>query len=92
MSEPQQPQQPRQLTPLEHAICAIPFLLVIIGGAIGGACGGGAWALNQQIMRSERPAAMRYLLIALSSAGAVVAWLAVVTVLAMLFPDLFGRR
>ena len=66
----------------------LPFGLVLVGGAVGGACGAAAAAYNLRLMRGDRPAIQKYLLTALISLAAVVAYLA----LATLFLSLAGRR
>ena len=82
----------RKLTTLEQVICAVPLVLVFIGGAIGGAAGGLAWAINQKIMRGNASAPVRYGLTALTFVGAVGLYFAAVFVLAMLFPNLFAQQ
>ena len=82
----------RKLTTLEQVICAVPLVLIFIGGAIGGAAGGLAWAINQKIMRSNASAPVRYGLTVLTFAGAVGLYFAAVFVLAMMFPNLFAMQ
>ena len=93
MSEPQvTANEGRKLSIVEQIVCALPIGLIAIGGALGGLCGGLAWALNQKIMRSERSAPVRYALALATLVGAIAAYFGAVVVLAMLFPDLFGSR
>jgi hypothetical protein len=66
----------------------LPFGLVLVGGAVGGACGAAAAACNLRVMRGRRPAFQKYLLTGLVSLAAVIAYLA----LATLFLSLAGRR
>jgi len=66
----------------------LPFGLVLVGGAVGGACGAAAAACNLRVMRGNRPALQKYLLTGLMSLAAVIAYLA----LATLFLSLAGRR
>lgn len=80
----------RALTTIEQVACAIPLVLVFIGGAIGGAAGGIAWAVNQKIMRSNAPAPVRYGLTVLTFGGAVALYLAALFALVTLFPDVFS--
>jgi hypothetical protein len=50
---------------------ALPFVLLLFGGAVGGACGGAAWSVNRYVFRhTERPG-MRYL------------WTGLITILAV---------
>jgi len=60
---------------------ALPFVLVPLGGLLGGACGGLAFAINQQIARSALPVWLRALLILGVGGAAFVTFLVVVTVL-----------
>jgi len=69
----QQPAKPK-LTALQQVFCAWPLALVIIGGAIGGLCGGVAWAINARIMSSARSAPARYGLCVLTGIVAAVVW------------------
>ncbi len=91
MTEQNEPATERKLTILEQVVCAAPIALVAVGGAIGGLCGGLAWAVNQKIMRSDRSAGVRYGLAALTFVGAIALYFAVVTAIALAFPNLFAR-
>ena len=62
------------LTTLQQVVCAWPFVLVIVGGAIGGLCGGVAWAANTKIMSSTLAAPVRYGLCAVTGLVAAVVW------------------
>ncbi len=75
----------------EVALCAWPMWLVVAGGALGGACGGASWAVNDQIMKSGRPAAQRYALVFASGTIAALLFFGIVSILAVVFPQLFGR-
>lgn len=66
---------------------ALPFALVVAGGAIGGACGGAAWALNQQVFRKTQHPVLRYVWTGLISAAAVVLYIVLAaTVISLLNP------
>ena len=91
MSDQNASHERRKLTPIEQVVCALPIALIVIGGAIGGAAGGLAWAINQQIMSSNRSAVIRYALVALTFVGAVALYFVGVMLLALIFPDLFAR-
>ena len=69
----QQPAKPK-LTALQQVFCAWPLALVAIGGAIGGLCGGAAWAINARIMSSGMSAPVRYGLCVLTGVVAAVVW------------------
>ena len=81
----------RKLTTFEQVVCAVPLVLIFVGGAIGGAAGGLAWAINQKIMRGNAPAPMRYGLTVLTFVGAVGLYFAAIFILTMLFPNLVAR-
>jgi hypothetical protein len=87
------PKAPSAKLPLlEQVICAWPMSLIIVGGAIGGACGGAAWALNTSIMKSNRATWLKYLLIVLSGLAAGGLYVAAVAAIAIAFPGLIPRH
>lgn len=57
-----------------YLLCGWPILLVVIGGLLGGALGGGAYGLNMMIWKSTLPLAARVPLILVVGAGAVGVW------------------
>jgi hypothetical protein len=57
----------------------LPFGLVLVGGAIGGACGAAAAACNMRLMRGDRPPLLKYLFTGLISFAAVIAYVALAT-------------
>ncbi|MEM1041225.1 MAG: hypothetical protein AAGI91_01210 [Bacteroidota bacterium] len=65
----------------EYAWCALPGLLVFVGGLLGGAIGGGAAYLNVHLFRTEEAGARRYVLTGLVSAGAFMLFFALATAL-----------
>lgn len=86
-----QPPAPK-LSLFERILCAWPICLVIVGGLVGGACGGLAWAINERIMRSARPMPVRYALIVASGLVAIAVYFAVIFLLALIFPSVFHTR
>ena len=58
----------------QHVWMALPISLVFIGGAIGGLCGGVAWAVNRKIFSSNYGSAARYLLVGLVSISSIIAY------------------
>jgi hypothetical protein len=50
---------------------ALPFVLLLFGGAVGGACGGAAWYVNRYVFRNTAHPGMRYL------------WTGLITILAV---------
>ncbi len=82
---------PRKLMPHEHIIAGLPIALVLIGGAIGGACGGCAYSINSAILKNDWPPSHRYLLTTLVSLGAVVMYFGIVVGLALTLPGFFKK-
>ena len=84
----QAPAKPK-LSTLQQVFCAWPLALVIVGGAIGGLCGGVAWALNARIMSSAMSAPLRYGLCVVTGIVAGLVWffaaMALTPVLASMF-------
>ncbi|MEZ5893825.1 MAG: hypothetical protein R3C58_11880 [Parvularculaceae bacterium] len=80
------------LSVVEKAFCFWPLALILVGGAIGGALGGGAVALNFKIMQGSWPAPAKYALAVLTGVGALVLHIFVALVLALLFPDIFLKQ
>ena len=81
----------RPLRWYEYVWMCLPLLLLFIGGAVGGLCGGGGVYVNAHIFRSDRSSVAKYLLTGVVSVGAVVAYVGLVMVLVVLFPALFKR-
>jgi hypothetical protein len=84
------PSKPK-LTTLQQVFCAWPFALVIVGGAIGGACGGLAWAINTRIMSSSLVAPMRYGLCVLTGIVAAVVWFYAAMAMAPVLASMFSK-
>jgi len=61
------------------------MLLVFMGGAIGGACGGAAWALNQQIFQKTSHPVLRYVWTGIISVAALLAYLVLAAVFLFYF-------
>ena len=59
----------------QHMWLWIPIGLVAVGGAIGGTCGGIAWATNYKVFRKTEHSVLRYVFTGLISVAAVVAYL-----------------
>jgi uncharacterized Zn-binding protein involved in type VI secretion len=69
----------------EYVWAGLPFLLLLVGGALGGGIGGAAAYANVSIFRGARGAAAKYLLTGLISLGALVAYAVVGSALLPLF-------
>ena len=63
------------LHPLEWIWCALPLLLIFVGGFIGGGLGGMAFWLNTRVFGLDLSGFERFLLSGMISAIAVFAWL-----------------
>jgi hypothetical protein len=64
-----------------HIMCGWPLLLVAIGGLIGGALGGGAYALNIAIHKSNMPVPVKVVLNIVSGLLAIIIWFVLAVVL-----------
>ena len=86
---PAVPEPPKpKLVWYEQVWIALPIGLVAVGGAIGGLCGGAAWAINKKVFQKTESVVLRYLWTGLISAAAVIAYI----VLAAVFVSLVRRR
>lgn len=81
-------EQKTKLAWYEHVWIALPITLLGFGGAIGGACGGAAWAINKTVFKKTGNPVLRYVWTGLISVSAVIAYL----VLAMFFLSLFNNH
>lgn len=92
MTQASTPASPRaKLTTLQQVMCAWPLALVIVGGAIGGLCGGIAWALNTKIMSSSLSPPVRYGLCVLTGIVAAIVWFYAAMMLAPVLASMFKR-
>jgi hypothetical protein len=83
--------EPKKLKPYEHVIAGLPFGLIAIGGMIGGACGGCAYALNTAIFKKDLPTPLKYLYTTLVTLGAVAVYFGAVIALGLLYPGFFKK-
>ncbi len=71
--------EPHDSTPslawYDHVWLALPFALVAVGGLIGGACGGAAWAINQHVFKKIDNVLLRYVITGVISVAAVVVYI-----------------
>jgi hypothetical protein len=82
----------RKLFWYEHAWAGLPFLMIFVGGMLGGACGGLGYGLNNAVFKTNWPGPLKYIVCACISIGVVVLYFVVVIVLVMIFPGVFGER
>jgi len=61
----------------QHIWIGWPIALVFVGGAIGGACGGAAWALNKKVFQATSSPLLRYLWTGLISVAALFTYIIV---------------
>ena len=73
----------------EHAWSGLPLLLLFIGGALGGACGGAGYALSAAVFKKAMPTPVKYVLSGLISMTAFGAYLGIAIALAVAFPHIF---
>jgi len=75
----------------EHIAAGWPLILMFVGGAIGGGCGGAAYVINAKIFNSKVATPLKYLFAFLVGVGAVVLSVLLVVVLIMIFPALASK-
>jgi hypothetical protein len=83
--------QSRTIAWYEHAWSGIPFLLIFIGGLIGGACGGLGYGLNVAVFKKDWSGPTKYLTCLGISIGAFVLYIVAIMLLAIIFPGLFSK-
>lgn len=79
---------PRKLEWYEQAAAGLPLILLFVGGAIGGACGGLGYGINATIFRTDLPTPAKYALSLLVSGGAAMLYVMLVGLLMYQFPAL----
>ncbi len=72
----------------EHIAAGWPLILMFAGGAIGGACGGAAYALNGKLFNSQLSKPLKYTYSFLIGIGSVILYLIIVAILFSIFPGL----
>jgi hypothetical protein len=66
-----------KLTWYQHVWVALPFGLIALGGALGGLCGGAAWAVNLALFQRINSRFLRYAATGLISLVALVVYWAI---------------
>jgi H+/Cl- antiporter ClcA len=69
-----------------------PLILVLVGGALGGACGAAAYYFNAKIMKSNVSRPLKYVYTVLVGLGAILTYLLTIGILAAMFPQLFAAK
>jgi len=75
----------------EHLAAGWPLILIFVGGAIGGACGGLAYALNGKIFNSNLSKPLKYIFTFLVGIGSILLYFIMVAILLTIFPGL-GKK
>jgi hypothetical protein len=81
-----------KLPPQQFAVAGFPLVLLLFGGALGGLCGGAAFALSVRVFKSFHPVGRKYLFSLLISVGAAVLYFGLLVTLIHLFPGIFRRH
>ena len=76
---------------IENLFVSIPLILIFVGGALGGAAAGAAITINLKIIKSDFPAFKRYALYLATFIASILFYIMIVTVLYILFPNLFNQ-
>jgi hypothetical protein len=74
-----------------HVISGWPLVMVIIGGLIGGACGGLAYGASMSLIKKKGISATSYILSTVIGIGCVALYFVVIIGLAIAFPNLFNQ-
>jgi len=82
----------KKLTLVEKAFCALPLLMIAIGGAIGGLLGGVVYVLNSSIFNKDISKSKKYFYSGLVSLASILSYIVVIFLLAALFPGLFEKK
>ncbi|MEN3158700.1 hypothetical protein ABC502_09985 [Alkalimonas sp. NCh-2] len=70
----------------EHLACGWPLILIFIGGALGGLCGGAAYAVNAKVFGRDISNTKKYVYAILIGVSAFLTYFVAVVILAMIFP------
>ncbi|EKD65205.1 MAG: hypothetical protein ACD_50C00153G0002 [uncultured bacterium] len=69
----------------EYFVCGIPLILIFIGGLIGGAIGGGAFAINIKLWKSSKSKALKIAGVTGITIGAFIITLVLAIIVRLLF-------
>ena len=76
----------------EIIVACWPIVLITVGGAIGGAFGGLACALNFKIFNAKLSKPLKYIYSILIGIGGILLYLVVVAALVAIFPNIFNKK
>ncbi len=80
-----------KLSPIDNIICAWPLVMVVLGGAIGGACGALGWMINRKIMTRENIGWLKYPGALIGGLVAVGLYFIAILILVLIFPNMFAE-
>lgn len=83
-------QEEKKLPSYAHIIAGWPLIMIFIGGALGGLCGGGAYGASIALLKKKGISFGTCLLSFLIGVAGIGLYFVVVVALAMAFPDMFG--
>lgn len=83
---------PPNLPPYAHVIAGWPLIMIAIGGAVGGLCGGGAYAISMSLLKRKGVTPLSCFLSVFIGIAGVILYLVVAVALAIAFPDTFGAK
>lgn len=79
------------LTWYQYIWIGIPLILIVMGGCLGGACGGAACAVNHAVFRKTSNPALKYVWTGMISGAAFIGWLVIAATLLGLLHGLVPR-
>ena len=92
MNENTTPTESRQLPAYAHAIAGWPLIMIVIGGALGGLCGGGAYGISMALLKKRGVSPLSCFLSFIIGVAGVGLYFVVVVALTVAFPDMFGEK
>ena len=73
----------------EQIWAGLPLLLIFLGGAIGGACGGIAYTYNAKVFKSNLGKPLQFLVTFIITISSFVTYIIAIVIISRIFPDLF---
>ena len=85
-------EQQQSLPAYAHAIAGWPLIMIFIGGALGGLCGGGAYGISMALLKKKGVTPLScFLSLLIGIAGVGLYFIAIIG-LTIAFPDMFGPK